>query len=792
MKWTKRKIALIVVLILLLVFYFSLPRTLFTKPYSTILLDHNKELLQASIASDGQWRFPERNAIPDKFTLALITFEDKRFYKHFGVDVLAFGRALQSNIKSKRIVSGGSTISMQVVRIARNKPRTIFNKFLEMILAFRLELRYSKKEILALYANHAPFGGNVVGIDAAAWRYFGRDAASLSWAEAACLAILPNSPSMVRFDKNRATLWKKRNTLLYKLYAQKYMDRQTYELSILEPLLGPPLPLPELAPHLIASIKQQKIVNENYKGKRIATTIQADLQRKLNAMLAQHNERSRANGVNNAAAMVLEIETGNVLAYVGNVYNPSHPEYESYVDVIPAMRSPGSTLKPLLYAASLQDGLILPQSLLYDIPTQISGYSPQNYDLGYDGAVPADQALARSLNVPAVRLLQMYRVERFLAMLRKMGITSLKKPADYYGLSLILGGGECSMWELAGAYASMARVLNHFQTYNAAYNIEDIHPPNVITKSKEKENVNAMALPFEFMLNAGSIYASFNAMEEVMRPGEEQLWSQFNSTKRIAWKTGTSFGFKDAWSIGLTSKYVVAVWVGNADGEGRAGLTGISTAAPIMFEIFKQLPNSKWFDIPYDDMEYVDVCKQSGYLATSICEVQDSVMVPKKSMRAKSCMYHQMIHLDKTMRYQVTSDCESVSEMNNVSWFVLPPAVEWYYKNHHHTYKTLPPYRADCANTAEFQKMMELIYPKKSNTLFIPIELDGKSGSCIFEIAHRQKEKKIYWHLDHQYIGYTVDYHQKALKPSSGKHILVLVDEDGNRLEQNFEVINRK
>jgi penicillin-binding protein 1C len=790
-KIKRKHIIWTIVILFAIVFYFSLPKKLFNDPYSTILLSNKNELLQASIAADGQWRFPERTNIPDKFSKALITFEDKRFYHHFGVDFLALGRAVVLNYKSKQIVSGGSTLSMQVIRLVRKKPRTFFNKLIEMILAIRLELRYSKTEILALYANHAPFGGNVVGIDVAAWRYFGREVSTLTWAESACLAILPNSPSLVRFDKNRPLLLKKRNALLLKLFKNNIIDEQTYQLSILEPLPGAPIPLPEYAPHLLSSIKQKKVVSENYTGTRILSTINAELQKKVNSILIQHHKVNTANGINNAAAMVLDIESGNVLSYVGNVYTPEIPENESYVDMIPSLRSPGSTLKPFLYMASLQDGLILPKSLIHDIPTQIAGYSPQNYDLGYDGAVSADLALARSLNVPAVRMLQTYRVERFLTFLKKIGIKSLKKSADHYGLSLILGGGECSLWELAGAYSSLSRILTNYQKYNAAYDINDIREPNVIAQMNSAKQPNAMELPFDFFINAGSIFSGFEAMEEVMRPGEEQLWTQFSSSKRIAWKTGTSFGSKDAWSVGLTAKYVVIVWIGNADGEGRAGLTGISSAAPIMFEIFNQLPNHKWFDIPYDDMAYVDVCKQSGFIASTICEANDSVMVPQKSIRAKSCTYHQIIHLDKNLRYRVTSDCESISNMQNVSWFVLPPAVEWYYKNHHHTYKTLPEYRADCASGIDQQKMMELIYPKKSNLLFIPVELDGKQGACIFEVAHRQKEKLIYWHLDNKYIGSTKEYHQKSLKPLPGKHYLVLVDEDGNRLEQNFEVINR-
>ncbi|MFY8020833.1 MAG: penicillin-binding protein 1C [Bacteroidia bacterium] len=637
----------------------------FERPYSSVIVDDKGELLQARIASDGQWRFPEGNEIPEKFKQAICTFEDKRFYQHFGIDPLRIVQATYKNIRGTKVKSGASTLSMQVVRLARGKERTIIQKIIEAVLAFELEITTSKKRILEMYCAHAPFGGNVVGLEAASWRYFGRPAQQLSWAEVASLAILPNHPSMVRPGKNKKRFLEKRNVLLKKMYDKGLFNHETYALSILEHIPEEPYPLPELAPHLLNSLMEKKIEIHHESNGIYQSTIQSNLQKRCKQVLLKHHELLTANGINNAAVMVMKIESGEVLAYLGNVYQPGKPDYDSYVDMIPAKRSPGSTLKPILYAAMLQDGLILPHTLLADIPTQIAGYSPKNFDLTYDGAVPASKALARSLNIPAVRLLQQYKYERFHDLLKKLGIKSLNKSAGHYGLSIILGGGENSMWELAGVYSSLGRMVNHFGKNNSAYDLNDLHEP-IVLKSSIQKSLPAK-ISKEFLLGAGALYNSFEAMKEVMRPGEEMLWTRLVSAQKIAWKTGTSFGSRDAWSIGFNSDYLVVVWAGNADGEGRAGLIGVQVAAPIMFEIFKFLPRGNWFPIPYDDMKLLVTCRKSGYLAGDLCEEKDTIWTAQNGQRSGVCPYHQMVHLSKDRQYRLNSDCESPSNMRHES-----------------------------------------------------------------------------------------------------------------------------
>jgi len=783
----RTKIKIAIVLVLLAWFWLSMPARLFNTPTSFVIEDREGNLLDASIASDGQWRFPYDENVPDRFIKCITTFEDKRFYYHAGVDPIAMVRATAKNIRGTGITQGGSTLTMQVIRLSRHKSkRNLYQKLVESILALRIECSYSKKKVMALYASNAPFGSNVVGLDAAAWRYFGQSPSKLSWAEMAMLAVLPNSPSLVNPGKNRELLLVKRNGLLDKLLDNGSIDLITCKLSKLEPLPGEPRSLPQFAPHLLQRFKEDFTKISSNKVSKLKTTIDLNLQKNVINILQQDHDVLKGNGINNACAMVLDVETGNVLSYVGNIYAIEEPNQESYVDVIRAPRSPGSTLKPILYASMLSDGMILPNSIIPDIPTQIGGYVPQNFDQSFDGAVPASKALSRSLNIPAVKLLQQYKFHRFYDVLRQLGITTLNKPADWYGLSLILGGCDVTMWDLAGLYASLARAVNHQSSNHGMVEANDFHPPRYEPDIHSAKN-NDSILNF---LDATSIWFTFQAMEEVRRPGEEGLWEQFNSSQRIAWKTGTSFGFRDGWAIGVTPKFVVAVWVGNTDGEGRPGLVGIQTAAPIMFDIFRQLPASDWFSTPSANFIRVPVCRQSGFRADADCPDADTEMIPIHGFRSPLCLYHKVIHLDGTGRFRVNANCSSPAKMINRSWFVLPPAMEWYYKQKNHDYKDLPPFEPGCSVT-EAGKNMELIYPQPDAKIYVPIEINGERGKTIFTATIRKPNAKIFWSLDDEFMTTTTNFHQVAISPPPGVHVLTIVDENGESISRQFEILEK-
>jgi penicillin-binding protein 1C len=690
---------------------------------------------------------------------------------------LATARAAYQNIKSGRILSGGSTLTMQTIRLSRHgKSRTFLEKFIEMIMASRLEISCSKNKILSYYASNAPFGGNVVGLDAASWRYYGRNANQLSWAESATLAVLPNAPSLIFPGKNQNKLLTKRNRLLDKLYKNNIIDSLTCIISKEETLPQKPLQLPNIATHL-----HNLIIKKN-KGKRVKTTIDKFLQEKTNEVIKKHHYQLKFNEVHNAAAIIIEVETGNVLTYVGNTSGTR--KHSNDVDVIQAPRSTGSILKPILYASMLSDGEILPNTLINDVPVKIAGYTPKNYNSKYTGVVPARKALSRSLNVPIIKMLQDYGLQKFHHRLQKLNLSFINKPANHYGLTIILGGAESSLWDITNVFTNFSRTLNHFGKYNGKYNLNDYHPHNYLYSTNSQEE----KLEEFNNLSAASIYLTYQALIEVNRPKEDANWEYFSGNNKIAWKTGTSFGFRDAWAVGTTSKYVVGVWVGNADGEGRPGLTGIGAAAPILFDIFNLLPNDNWFTAPYDELTKIPICRKSGMRASDICEPIDSVFVQSSGLKTAPCKYHQLIHIDNS-GYRVNSDCEDVNNMIHKSLFVLPPVQEWYYKSTDPTYLKLPPFRSDCKSYESIS--LQLIYPEPNAAIYIPIELSGNKGKVIFKAAHRKPSTTIYWHIDNSYIGSTKSIHEMGLNIEEGNHVLTLVDELGISITRNFVVKGR-
>ncbi|PIE86103.1 MAG: penicillin-binding protein 1C [Bacteroidia bacterium] len=792
---TNRKLqfGLVLIFILLILFLNCLPNPLFNDPTCTVLEDCKNNLIGAHIAADSQWRFPELDSVPEKFEKAIIQFEDKRFYYHIGFDIVAICRAMLQNISHGKIKSGGSTISMQTIRLARKgKARTLSEKIIELFLSMRLEMAKSKKEILALYASHAPFGGNIVGLGAASWRYFQRSPFQLSWAESALLAVLPNSPSLIHPGRNRKTLLKKRNRLLKKLKDKNIIDAETYELSIEEEIPEKPKAFPHLAPHLLQEI-DSKIKNNTQKSV-FKTTINSSFQRLAANILERHNKRLAGNGIHNGAVLVAEIESGKVLVYLGNVSPSLSDEHGENVDVIMAKRSTGSILKPFLYAAMLTSGDILPNTLVPDYPVHFGSYSPKNYNLRFDGAVKAQRAIARSLNIPAVLMLKNYGIKKFHHLLQKIGFTTIEQSPGHYGLSLILGGCEARLWEICSIYASMARSLNHFVEYSGKYRPSDYRELNYLQKPK-LASPKSSELVEESNFGAGAIWLTFKAMLEVERPDEDGSWREFSSARQIAWKTGTSFGFRDAWAIGISYDYIVGVWAGNADGEGRPGLVGIKAAAPILFDVFDILPeSSNWFQQPYDDMMLMPTCRESGFLLSPNCNNVDSTWIPETGIRSNTCPYHRIIHLDKDERYRVTSHCESVNNMVHKTWFVLPPRMECYYKIRNISYKTLPPLREDCLHSSLTNrvKSMQLIYPEPNSKIYVPIEITGEKGSVVFEVAHRKQNAIVFWHLDKKLIAQTNNFHQIALSPTSGKHKLTLLDQYGEKLTATFEVLEKE
>jgi penicillin-binding protein 1C len=773
----KHKKKLAISLLLIVGYYLILPQELFKDPTSTVIESSEGHLLGAKIATDMQWRFPENEYVSLKFSQCITKYEDAYFYKHWGFNPFSIIKAFKENLKAGKVIRGGSTLTQQVIRLSRHhKKRTYLEKFIELVLATRLEFRYSKEKILSLYASHAPFGGNVVGLDAAAWRYFGQNTANLSWAENATLAVLPNAPSLIHINKNRKKLLIKRNLLLKKLLKESIIDSLTYQLAIQEKLPNKTYALPQISQHLLERI------NLTNKGKRIKTSIKINIQKQVNTIIKHHYNKLRQNNIFNAAVIIIDVNTRSIISYVGNT--PTDKNHQKDVDIIDKPRSTGSILKPFLFTSLLNDGEILPNTLIADIPTQIAGYKPENFNRQYQGVVPAGKALAKSLNIPAVRMLQSYGLDRFYHNLNNLHLKDITKGANHYGLSLILGGAESNLWDLTRAYTTLASTLNHYDNTQGKYFKNELIDLSYVFNANPTFGIEMDEYP---IFDAGSIYTTFNVMRELNRPEGEENWEFFNDAKPIAWKTGTSFGFRDAWAIGITPNYVVGVWVGNADGEGRPGLTGITAAAPILFDVFGLLPNSKWFLPPYDELAKIATCKQSGYLASEICTEIDSIWAPMAGLHTRSCINHQWVHLDYTESYQVNTSCEKLVLMKHKSWFVLPPTQAFYYQLINPFYKPLPPYRADCIFMSA--NPMEFINNFEKEQIFLPKDFDEKKNAFIIKLKHTQIDAKVFWYLDSRFIYTTQSIHEIAIKPTKGNHILVVTDEFGNELQKTFKIL---
>lgn len=762
----RKKLLLLAVSVFILIYLFCLPSTLFNKPTSTVLFDQQGELLAARIASDQQWRFAPIDSIPPKMETCLLTFEDKHFYHHIGISLSGIARAVKQNIHHGKIVSGGSTITMQVVRMMRNNPpRTFLEKIEEMILATRVECSYSKREILQMYFSNAPFGNNVVGLSAASWRYYGKSPQHLSWAESATLAVLPNAPGLIYPGKNHDRLLNKRNRLLYNLLSQSKIDSIQYLLAVAEPLPAKPLPLPQENNQLL-----QRFIAQGNAGKTLNCSIQSSVQKMALNVVQHHMESLQQNSIHNAAIVITDLKTGKIISYNGNSMSDEKEE-GNQVDCANAPRSSGSILKPLLYAKSLDEGLILPTTLLPDVPSYFGSFNPKNFNKTYEGAVPANECLTRSLNIPMVHLLNQYGVDKFEHDLKQAGFTSINQQPDHYGLTLILGGAEVSLLQINQVYSRMAMSLLSDTLKNYAL-------------------FNATKVSRQSAFHKASIYTTFKTMLEVNRPDEEGNWRVFESSQAIAWKTGTSFGNRDAWAVGITPNYVVSVWVGNASGEGRPSLTGVRAAAPILFDIFNQLPKAtSWFRKPESEFVRIPVCRKSGYRAGDDCDEVDSMMIPQTCLRATVCPYHHAVFVNAQKTNRVNAETEERKNMLAENYFILPPLMQKFYIVKHPDYRVLPPYKKDDIQLTKHD--VQIIYPKPNSKIYLPKEMDGSTGKLVCEAVSGHSNEVLYWHIDEQYISATSTIHQQSLFLEPGMHLLTVMDANANARSVAFEVLSK-
>lgn len=722
----------------------SVPIPKLKQEQSRVLYDQYGGLLSASIASDGQWRFPIEGNLPDPLKKAILAYEDAYFYKHIGVNPVSLINSVYQNIQHKKVVRGGSTITMQVMRMYRgNKSRTVVQKVIEILGALKLELLYSKKDILKLWATMAPFGGNTVGAQSAAIRYYERNLDELSWAEYATLAVLPNSPAMVHLNRNKDKLLKKRNFVLQKLLKQGQLDQVTYQLAIDEEL-----------PKFNPIVKQKafhylSFLTQKFPEKSVFhSTIDSHLQSSTQEILNSYVHKYELDGIKNGAAIIIDNKTNEIKAYIGN--STKKTGEIQYVDCAQGLRSYGSLLKPFLYAYSIEKGFFLPNEQVKDIPTNVSGFIPKNFDRDYRGIISLDEFVSKSLNIPSVRVLNYVGVESFYNHLKnELNMATLNKESNHYGLSIILGGAEGSLYDMSRMYKGLVRSYNGYAL-----------PYNTPVQLKEEQRKQQQKQTEESVYSWQTIWHTLQAMQSVNRPPEEQQFIKMGG-EQIAWKTGTSYGHRDAWSIGCSQNYTVAIWVGNETGEGRYDLTGVKKAAPILFEVFRQLTSSSGFEKKPNQGETVQVCKKSGRLIGRFCPNSYNVELGNFSHQLRNCNQHIQ------------------SETGEVVYKVDP--VVAYYHDHFFGGKQ--------KKNQSTLKQVQIIYPEKKSVIQIPKKINEEYAKIMVKANSNYEGAEIYWYLDGQFQAKSIKNHQISLLIESGKHIIYISDQFGNSQEVDFEVV---
>ncbi len=782
-------IALAVIAGSLVWFLWSMDST-FSNDYSTLVFDTKGRLLRATLAADQQFRFPpDTIPLPRKYVTALLTSEDKRFYSHRGVDLLALARAALTNLKAGKRISGGSTIAMQIARLSNPKPRTYPNKLRECLTALKISAHFSKEEILKLYASHAPMGGNIVGIQAASYLYFGKPPSELTWAEACLFAILPNSPSMINLERERPLLKHKRNELLHALFQNDIIDSVTMDLGCQEPLPAQGQHLPFSAPHFT------RLVMDHRYGERIMTTLDEGIQRIVVDAAADHHAILLNQSVSNLAVIVAETKTGKVRAYVG-----SHDYYDQdnggQVDGVQAFRSTGSLFKPFLVAKCLDKGPYTIASKIQDVPTFYGTFAPENASKQFRGLVSMRQVLIQSLNVPAVRLLNAYGLWEFYDFLVASGLRGLFRSPGEYGLTLILGGAEASLFELTQLYLALGN-FGRFRPLRVVEREEACGKSQAECErhsvKDERSSASYKGNSTKRLFSEGASWLVLKVLIDLSRPGIEHCWNEFNDQIPVAWKTGTSYGQKDGWAIGVNRQWTIGVWAGNFTGEGNAALSGAKSAAPLLFTLFNALTSRNepmWFDEPVFYLKEIACCKESGYPAGPHCGETTLEKIPRLAHMPGTCPFHRRFLVDKRTGRSVCSLCWNGIETEWVTLFVLPPSVrEIFLKSGRHA-DEIPAHSGYCPNFHDDNRI-ELVYPVDGIKIFVPRDFDGEHEKIVLSAVHQQPAAHLFWYLNGSLIGETTGTHEMPIELNPGAYKLTVQDEEGFSRTATFTAYKR-
>ena len=634
---------------------------------------------------------------------------------------------------------GASTISMQVVKVLEPAKRTYFNKLIEIVKAYKLENEFSKEEILKIYLNNAPYGSNIVGYSTAIKMYFNKNVNDLSYAEASLLAVLPNSPGILNLKKNNDKLEAKRNRLLKTLLDRNLIDERQYKFSLLEKFPTKIYYYDKKAPQFSIFLKNK------YKDKIIKSTLDYKLQKKIEQIVFEYSSSMKNIGINNAAVLVLNNKTKEVLAYVASQdFNDKKNNGE--IDGLQAKRAPASLLKPFLFALSIDEGLIVPDSIYPDVPIYFGNFYPKNSNNKFTGMVRIEEALTKSLNIPFVKLLSDYGVDKFYYFLEDND----KYPEssfDKFGLSLILGTREMRAVDIAKLYMGLA---NYGEISDLKYVLDEDQPKTHKGFSK------------------GASYITLDTLTRVVRPGNENLYTR---ERPISWKTGTSYGMKDAWSVGVSPDYTVLVWLGNFNQKPIFSLSGVETAGNLLFRIFNVVDlHSKTFEKPVNDLKEIEIDEKTGY--RKFYEVESKkVLYPKDAKLLRISPYYKKIFVDEN---NIEIDSRNSNFDKRIEKIVIeyPIEVADYY----------------FLNGVKENKSVKIAYPSQDLKIFVPRDFDGYKKISVK--LYNPNNEFVYWYIDESYIGFSNE-SEKFLELDAGEHKLTIVTEDGKTDEVKFKINKR-
>lgn len=753
-----------------LAFVVPLPERL-SQPPSTVVLFEDDTPAFVFLAPDERYRLQASiDSVDPDYLEALIRYEDKRFRWHAGVDPIAAARALWLNVRHQGVVSGGSTITMQLVRLLEPRPRRLSSKAIEAFRAMQLEVRLSKAEILSAYVSFISFGRNLEGVEAASFAYFSHSATELTAAEIVTLLAVPQKPAK-RFPHpdNRERLLRARNRIAKRLVSQGVIREHGKSSEVLleeirsAPIVERTKPLPRHAAHAAFWLKAREP-----QRRRFETTLDRGAQRMAEALLRAEQSQLAARGIHNGAVVVIEHESSRVRALVGN-FDFFDARHGGQIIGFQQPRSTGSALKPFIYALGLDRGLILPEQLTTDVPVTYGGYSPNNYDGRFAGLVTMESALAASLNVPFVRVLSSVGVERFVGLLSVSGVVSLDSSPGYYGLSAAIGAMELTPLELASLYSMLAQ-HGRFRPARVLREMSPESPRQV--------------------LSSGASYLTRRALASRDRPDFPSRRRFSGMPARIHWKTGTSYGHRDAWAAGSGDRYSAVVWLGNFDNTPSFDLVGADASGPILFDLLEALsersspPRGSG---PSGDLAGIEVCAYSGHVPGPACPETKRVLALRTQVPPLACPYHIAVDVDVETGEALNPTCYQGRRYERRSFMVWPATVRRWLSERHRFLPT-PPTLAGACRIAATASAPVIVSPQRGLSLVLLPGVPASDQEMPLEAEAQDSMSQLSWFVDGEFLGTSDAAERVWWTPSLGDHEFLVTNRHGQSDRMHMKV----